>query len=291
MKTLFKSRRSLAFYLMAIPAVMLFFCFHTIPVIQGVIYSFTNYKGFGIYHFVGFQNYIDLFSDDQIINSYVFTFKFAIVTTILVNILSLVLAVGLNSRIKFKNTLRSVYFMPNILSTLIVGYIFNYAFAELVPVLAQKLHMNSLAVNLLGTNYAWVGIVIMAVWQATAFQTILYISGLQTISDDVYEASAIDGANAWTNFWKITFPLIAPFFTINMVLAMKNFLMIFDQIVSLTGGGPGESTESISYVIYNNGFNGSEFAYQSANAVVYLIVIIIVSVLQIRFLQKREVQM
>jgi raffinose/stachyose/melibiose transport system permease protein len=178
-----------------------------------------------------------------------------------------------------------------VLSVLIVGYIFNYLFAELVPEAAQALHLPQLAVNILGSpKWAWVGIVIMAVWQATAFNTILYLAGLQTIPDELYEASSIDGASGWRNFWHITFPLIAPFFTINMVLAMKNFLMVFDPIVTLTGGGPGTATESISYLIYKNGFNGGEFAYQSANAVVYLLVIVIVSIVQLRYLQRREVE-
>jgi raffinose/stachyose/melibiose transport system permease protein len=161
----------------------------------------------------------------------------------------------------------------------------------LVPEIATKFGFTALAQNILGTDYAWVGIVIVAVWQAAAFNTILYLAGLQTVPEDVYEASALDGAGRWKTFWKITFPLIAPFFTINMVLAGKNFMMVFDQIVALTGGGPGTSTESISYLIYTAGFNGGEFAYQSANAVVYLIVIVVISVLQIRFLQRREVEL
>lgn len=285
-------KRSFGFVLMTLPAIVLFFVFHTLPFLEGVFYSFTNWRGFGTYNMVGLKNYINLFQDSQVLHSYLFTFKFAIVTTVVVNILSLVIAAGLNSKIKLRQTLRAVYFLPNILSVLIVGYIFNYIFAYLAPSVAKSLGLTALSQNILGSpNWAWVGIVIVAAWQATAFNTILYLAGLQTIPTDVYEAAGIDGAGTWKTFWSITFPLIAPFFTINMVLAMKNFLQVFDQIVALTGGGPGDSTESISWLIYNNGFNGGEFAYQSANAVVYFIVLIIVAVVQIRFLQKREVQM
>lgn len=99
-------------------------------------------------------------------------------------------------------------------------------------------------------QHAWIGIVIVAVWQGVAYNTILYLAGLQTIPGTLYEASNLDGANRWQEFWKITFPLIAPFFTINMVLAMKNSLMVFDQIVALTNGGPGRATQSISHLIY-----------------------------------------
>ncbi|GIM27713.1 sugar ABC transporter permease [Clostridium polyendosporum] len=280
-------------YLMTIPAVLLFAAFHTFPVIQGIYYSFTNWDGLSLeYNFIGFKNYLDLLKDTNILNSYLFTFKFAIVTTIIVNVLSLLIALGLNSKIKFKNFFRATYFLPNVLSMLIIGFIFNYIFANVLPVVGTKLGIEALAANILGDDkLAWIGVVVIAVWQACAFNTILYLSGLQTVPEDIYEASALDGAGKWQEFWKITFPIIAPFFTINMVLAMKNFLMVFDQVVALTGGGPGRATESIAFLVYKSGFSGGEFAYQSANSVVYFIVIIIISVLQIKFLQKREVDM
>ena len=283
----------LAYYIMAIPAVLLFAIFHTYPALQGVYYSFTNWDGLSLsYEFVGLKNYLSLFKDINVLNSYLFTFKFAILATILVNVISLLVAMGLNAKIKYKNFFRGVYFLPNVLSVLIVGFIFNYLFANVVPELGQKLGIALFSTNILGNeDWAWIGVVIVAVWQACAFNTILYLSGLQTVPSELYEASGLDGANKWQEFWHITFPMIAPFFTINMVLAMKNFLQVFDHIVALTGGGPGRATESISLLIYKGGFSGGEFAYQSANSVVYFIIIVVISVLQIRFLQKREVDM
>ncbi|WP_043906595.1 carbohydrate ABC transporter permease [Parageobacillus genomosp. 1] len=278
---------------MTVPAVVLFAMFHTFPAIQGIFYSFTNWDGLSLtYDFVGLKNYYYLFQDENVLHSYLFTFKFALVSTILVNVLSLAIAIGLNEKIKFKNFFRAVYFLPNVLSVLIVGYIFNYLFANVLPVWGEKLGIDVLSTNILGNEkLAWIGIVIVAVWQACAFNTILYLAGLQTVPSELYEASSLDGASKWQNFWHITFPMIAPFFTINMVLAMKNFLMVFDHVVALTGGGPGRATQSISLLIYNGGFQGGEFAYQSANAVIYFIVIMIVSIMQIKFLQKREVDM
>lgn len=283
----------LAYYIMAIPAVLLFAIFHTYPALQGVYYSFTNWDGLSLsYEFVGFKNYLSLFKDVNVLNSYLFTFKFAVLATVLVNVISLLIAMGLNAKIKYKNFFRGVYFLPNVLSVLIVGFIFNYLFANVVPELGQKLGIALFSTNILGSeDWAWIGVVIVAVWQACAFNTILYLSGLQTVPSELYEASGLDGANKWQEFWHITFPMIAPFFTINMVLAMKNFLQVFDHIVALTGGGPGRATESISLLIYKGGFAGGEFAYQSANSVVYFIIIVVISVLQIRFLQKREVDM
>ncbi|PAD47989.1 sugar ABC transporter permease [Shouchella clausii] len=279
------------FLLMTLPAVLLFFLFHTFPLLQGVFYSFTNWKGYGDWNFVGLSNYINVFNDMRAWSAYGFTFQFAIVSTILVNILSLAIALGLHAKIKCKQTLRAIYFMPNILSVLIVGFIFQFIFTLFLPQLADMLGISTLSTNILGSpDYAWIGIVVMAVWQATAFNTILYLAGLQTVPEDVYEAAAIDGAKAWRRFWSITFPIIAPFFTINMVLALKNFLMVFDHIIALTGGGPGYATESISVLIYRGGFQGGQFGYQSANAVIYFIIIVALSLFQLRILQKREVQ-
>ncbi|MDA1477062.1 carbohydrate ABC transporter permease [Bacillus changyiensis] len=277
---------------MTLPAVLLFAIFHTFPALQGVYYSFTNWDGISFaYDFVGLKNYMNLFKDANILNSYWFTFKFAVLSTILVNVLSLVIALGLNAKIKGRNFFRGVYFLPNVLGVLIVGYIFNYIFANVIPKMGETLNIGFLSVNILGSeSTAWLGIVIVTVWQACAFSVILYLAGLQTVPGELYEASSLDGANKWQEFWKITFPMIAPFFTINMVLSMKNFLMVFDQVLALTGGGPGRATESISVLIYKGGFGG-EFAYQSANSVIYFIVILVISIFQIKVLQKREMDM
>ncbi|MCM3116007.1 sugar ABC transporter permease [Neobacillus sp. MER 74] len=285
--------KNVPFYLMTVPALLLFAIFHTYPALQGIYYSFTNWDGLSFtYDFVGIKNYLNLFKDLNILNSYLFTFKFAIISTILVNVLSLLIAIGLNAKIKGKNFFRATYFLPNVLGVLIVGFIFNFIFSNVIPNLGDKLDIGFLSINILGSEkFAWLGIVIVAVWQACAFNVILYLSGLQTVPSELYEASSLDGANKWQEFWKITFPMIAPFFTINMVLSMKNFLMVFDQIVALTGGGPGRATESISLLIYKGGFQGGEFAYQSANSVIYFIVIVVISVIQIKVLQKREMDM
>ena len=138
---------------------------------------------------------------------------------------------------------------------------------------------------------AWVAVVIVCAWQSIAMNTIIYISGLQTVPEDVYEAGSIDGATGWKKFKNLTFPLILPFFTINMVLCVKNFLMVFDQIMALTKGGPAQSTESISYLIYQNGMGGGQFGFQSANAVIFFIVIVGISVFQLGVLGKKEEQL
>lgn len=284
------NQKKLTFLLMTIPILALFFCFNTLPLIKGIIYSFTNYRGYGTYEWVGFRNYIDLFGDARVGTSYLFTFKLAIVTTIVVNMISLLLALGLNGKIKGKSAFRGLYFIPKILGALVVGYIFNYFFTYILPALSKALGGNGSSM-LSSTKWAWVAIMIVCAWQAIAMNTIIYISGLQTVPEDVYEAGAIDGATGIQRFRHLTFPLILPFFTINMVLCMKDFLMVFDQIISLTKGGPAQSTESISFLIYNNGMSGGQFGFQSANAVIFFIVIVAISVFQMNFLGKKEEQL
>lgn len=278
--------------MITIPILALFICFNTIPLIRGVIYSFTNFKGFGKYNWVGFRNYIDLFSDARVGRSYWFTFKLAVVTTVVVNVISLLLALALNSKIRAKSFFRGAYFLPNILGSLVVGYIFNYFFTYILPAVADMIGIDSLRTSILSNpDAAWIGIMIVCAWQAIAMNTIIYISGLQTVPEDVYEAGGLDGATGWKQFKYLTFPLIIPFFSINMVLCVKNFLMVFDQIMALTKGGPAQSTESISYLIYNNGMSGGQFGFQSANAVVFFIVIVVVSVAQMKFSGKKEEQL
>lgn len=286
------NERQRTLLLMTLPVLILFFCFNTLPLIKGFYYGLTNFKGYGRYDFVGLRNFIDLFTDERVGNSYLFTFKYAIVATILVNIISLVLALGLNSNIKGKSALRGIYFIPNVLGGLVVGYIFGFIFTYILPALGQAMGIGFLRDSLLSkSSTAWIGIVFVGAWQSIAMNTIIYISGLQTVPEDVYEAGAIDGVSGFSKFKSITFPLIMPFFTINMVLCMKNFLMVFDQIMSLTKGGPSQSTESISYLIYNNGLSGGQFGFQSANAFVFFVVIVIISVTQMKFLGKKEEQL
>ncbi|MDE6916162.1 MAG: sugar ABC transporter permease [Lachnospiraceae bacterium] len=287
-----KNERKTTFLLITIPILALFVCFNTIPLIRGVIYSFTNFKGFGTYDWVGFRNYADLFSDARVGKSYLFTFKLAVVTTIVVNVISLILALALNSKIRAKSFFRGAYFLPNILGALVVGYIFNYFFTYILPAMGAMVGSDSMSKSILSSpDSAWIGIMIVCAWQAVAMNTIIYISGLQTVPEDVYEAGGLDGATGWKQFRYLTFPLIIPFFSINMVLSVKNFLMVFDQIMALTKGGPAQSTESISYLIYNNGMSGGQFGFQSANAVIFFIVIVTVSVAQMKFTGKKEEQL
>lgn len=281
------SRAPNAYYWMVWPAVIAFAAFHTVPMLVGVFFSFTNYAGYGNWNFAGIANYVNLFRDDRVLQAYGFSFLFAIVATILTNVISLAIALGLNAKIKARNFWRGVYFVPYVLAILVVGYVFQFLFSNSLPKILSGLPL--FADNILtNPDWAWTAIVALAVWQACAFAIIIYLAGLQTIPAELYEAASLDGAKPWRQFQSITFPLIGAFFTINVVLSLKNFLQVFDPIISLTNGGPGTSTESVTMLIFRGGFSGGEFAYQTANAVVFFIVITVVSLLQFRVLQRRE---
>ena len=278
-----------AYYWMTVPAMILFMVFLYWPFLRGVMYSFTNSKGYGKYKWIGLTNYKAMFQDERIGRAYRSTIFIAIVVTILVNLLSMFIAVLLNSKIAFRNGFRAIYFIPYTLAVLVVGYVFKYIFMMPIPELGKALGIGWLSESMITSeSLAWAPIVVLSVWQGVAYTTLIYLAGLQTIDTDIYEAAALDGVNAWQKFWQITFPLIGPFFTINLVLTMKGALGTFDQVVALTGGGPNSATETVTYLIYQGGLTGGEYAYQTANAVMFFIVLAIIAFIQLKFFGSKE---
>jgi raffinose/stachyose/melibiose transport system permease protein len=275
------------FYLMLVPAVALFTFFITLPAFIGLYYSFTNYVGYGAYHFIGLTNYRAAFSDPNIRHAYGFTLVFAITTTIVTNVIALALAVGLASRIKFRTPLRTIFFIPMVLSGLVVSYVFNYMFSTSVPVIGTNLHIGFLQTSILTQDhYAWLGIVFVSAWQSCPGMIIIYLAGLLSIPTEVYEAAALDGARAWGVFTHVTLPLIFGYLIINSVLGLKGFLNTYEIPVALTGGGPGTSTQSVAMTIFT-GYTGGDLAYQMANAFLFFIVTVVLSVAQLGFLRKK----
>ncbi|WP_277177094.1 sugar ABC transporter permease [Bifidobacterium sp. ESL0690] len=274
---------------MVVPGVIFLFVFMTVPALMGMFYSLTDYRGYGGWNFIGFKNYAQLFTDPSVIHSYIFTIGFALLASILTNVISLLLAVCLTQNIRFRSFLRGVFFLPAVLATIVIGYVFNFIFSQVVTSVGKGLHNDFLSKSILGNSqWAWVAIVIVAVWQACAVTTVIYMTGIESISTDIYEAAKVDGANTVQTFWKITLPLVTPFVMVNMILQLKTQLQVFDLIVALTNGGPGTATQSISFLIYRNGFQGGQFAYQSANAVVYFLLILAISLIQMGVFGSKE---
>jgi raffinose/stachyose/melibiose transport system permease protein len=288
----FRHKRVERTYLvMLLPVVLLFTLFITLPALIGLFYSFTNYQGYGDYKFVGLTNYVALFSDPRILAAYGFTLGFSIVTVIVVNAIAMALAIGLNAKIKLKTSLRGVFFIPMVISGIVIAYVFNFLFSTSIPAIATGLGIAPLENSILADpRFAWLAIVIVTAWQAVPGAIIIYLAGLLAISSEVYEAASIDGAGAWRQFRSITFPLIFGYVVINTILGLKGFLNAYDIIVGLTNGGPGTATMSVAMTIFT-GFTSGDYAYQMANAVIFFLVTVIISLLQLQLIRRRGVSL
>lgn len=269
------------YYWFLLPTLLLFTALVLAPALVGIFYSFTDYVGFGNWQFTGLTNYIAVFSDPSIWSSYKFTIGFALVTVVLTQTTALALAVGLTQRIRFLTTLRSIFVIPMVISGIVVAYVFNYLFANSLPSVAGAVGFGPLEQSILGDpDLAWVSIVIVSAWQTIPGALLIYIAGLLSIPDELYEAAALDGASAWRRFRSITLPLIAGFVVINTILGIKGYLNAYDIIVALTNGGPGTSTSSVAMTIFT-GYTGGDYAYQMANATVFFVLTVVVSLLQL----------
>ena len=276
-----------AYLLMVIPAIALFTFFIVYPAIDGMFYSFTNYVGYGAWHSIGFANYKAAFSDPTIRDSYGFTLLFAVVACIVTNVVALALALALNAKIKWRTGLRTIFFMPMVLSGLVVSYVFTFIISTSVPVISGVIHFAPLESNILANQHlAWLGVVFVASWVAIPGAIIIFLAGLVSIPSEVYEAASIDGASAWKQFRKMTFPLLFSFLVINTILSFKNFLNVYDIVVGLTGGGPGTATTSVAQTIFSGFFNG-DYAYQMANAVIFFLVTLLFAVFQLSVIRRR----
>lgn len=280
-----------SYYWMIVPVLALFAFFITLPALVGVFFSLTNYAGYGDWKFVGLSNYINIFKDPAVLQSYLFTFGFAVAATVAVNVVALSIALGLNARIKWRTGIRTVFFIPMVLSGLIVSFVFSYLFSNTLPALAERFGFTPLASSMLADEkWAWLAIVVVTVWQAAPGATIIYLAGLQSVPSEVYEAAGMDGAGTWRQFRSLTLPLIMGYLVINIILGFKGFLGTYEIIVGLTGGGPGMATQSVAMKIFS-GFTGGDYAYQMANAVIYFVITLVISVIQLRLIQRRGVSL
>ncbi|MEV7606436.1 sugar ABC transporter permease [Paenarthrobacter sp. NPDC089322] len=276
------------FYLFLLPSLVLFTLAITVPGIIGIFFSFTDSIGIGDWEFVGLTNYIAIFSDPAILQSYLFTFGFSLVTVIAVNIIAFLLAVGLTSRIRMKSALRTIFVIPMVVSGIIIAYVFNFLFSNSLPALGTALGIPALESSLLANpDLAWIAIVMVTAWQAVPGSLLIYIAGLVAVPGDVYEAAEIDGATKLQQLLKITLPLVAGYVVINVILGFKGFLNAYDIIVGLTNGGPGTSTRSIAMTVIA-GFNGGDYAYQMANATIFFVVAILISLVQLSLTRGRN---
>lgn len=276
------------YYLFLVPTLVIFTLAITLPAVMGIFFSFTDSIGIGEWSFNGFTNYIAMFSDPSILQSYLFTFGFSIATVIVVNVIAFLLAVGLTSRIRFKTGLRTIFVIPMVISGIIIAYVFNFLFSNSIPAAGAATGIPWLETSLLANpDLAWVAIVIVTAWQAVPGTLLIYIAGLLSVPGEVYEAASIDGAGRVQQLTRITIPLVAGYVVINVILGFKGFLNAYDIIVGLTNGGPGTATRSVAMTIIA-GFNAGDYAYQMANATIFFIVAVLISLLQLSMTRGRS---
>ena len=290
-----KQRSDKAWYaLFVFPLVFIFITVVIIPFIMGIGYSFYSWDGMGLSPkvFVGLDNYIKIFSDHRFLSSATHTIIFTLLAIVLINILGLVFALIVTSKMKIRNLARTMLFMPYLIGGLILGYIWKFIFTDAFAAIGEMTGLTNIFFNwLLDYNLALVALVIVATWQMAGYIMIIYITGIQAIPDDVLEAAQVDGADTWQTLFKIKFPLMMPAFTICLFMTLSNCFKIFDVNLSLTGGGPANATEMFAMNIYNEIFSLSNYGYGQAKAIVFFVVVASITLLQVSITKKREVSM
>ncbi len=274
-----------------LPATILYTFFVIMPIFLGFYYSLTDWNGVSqTYNVIGFGNYVKMFTDDRMLNSVAFTLRYTAMLVICRLVLSLICALCLNTKIKGQTFFRSVFFFPAVLSSVVIGLMWNEILYRVGPMIGHAFNIEILKMNILSNaKTAQFGILLVNLWQGLSIPTVLFIAGLQVIPNELYEAATIDGANAWNKFWSITLPFIMPVVNVVLILSLKSGVMIFDLIRAMTDGGPGRATESISLLIYRNAFAENNYSFGVAQSVVLFIFIGVVSLIQFSILGKREV--
>lgn len=280
--------KSLSFWLFLTPTLVALALVVFIPMLEGLFYSFTDWDGLSFTKVVGFKNYMALLQDKAFGNAFWFTVAFVIVTVILLNVIGLGLALLVTQKFKGNNFLRAIFFMPNMIGGLILGFIWQFIFTQGFSALGSTLHMTAFQNWLTNSLTGFWGLVIVTVWQMSGYIMIIYIAYLQNIPSEVIEAAEIDGASAWQRFTRITFPMIAPAFTVCMFLTLSNGFKIYDQNLSLTNGGPYNSTQMLAMDIVNTAYNSSDFALAEAKAMVFFLIVAAISLVQVFYNRKRE---
>jgi raffinose/stachyose/melibiose transport system permease protein len=267
-----------------LPTLIAFAIAFFIPFLLGIYLSFTKFTTVTNSHWVGVSNYIHALIDDKnFLNALIFTVKFAVVSVLLINLFAFSLAILLTRKIRGTNVFRTVFFMPNLIGGIVLGYIWQLLINGVLIYFGVDITYSA--------NYGFWGLIVLMNWQMVGYMMIIYIAGIQGISTEVIEAAQIDGANGWQIIKSITIPLVMPAFTICTFLTVSNSFKLFDQNLSLTAGAPGRASSMLALDIFNSfyGSVGSEGIGQ-AKAVMFFLFVAIIMLLQLRFSRSREIE-
>ena len=280
------------FPVFVLPAFAAFCIGFIYPFLHGIYLSFCRFKTTADAKFIGFDNYIDAFGDEGFLYAFRFTAVFTIVSVIAINVIAFAVAYALTSGIKGANFCRTLFFMPNLIGGVILGYIWQLIFNGILQYYATNIKLNA--------TFGFFGLVILLCWQQIGYMMIIYISGLSAIPDSLYEAARVDGATRWQTLRKITLPMMMPSITICTFLTLTNSFKLFDQNLALTAGEPGVQiagktvyqTEMLALNIYNTFYrNANTRGVGQAKAVVFFLLVAVIALAQLYFTRRKEEQM
>lgn len=278
------------FYMFSAPVVIALILVVILPFFYGIYYSFTEWNGVSKETFVGMSNYIKLMQDQEFWSAMWFTVKFSAVTIVLINVIGLGLALLVTNKFKGANLLRTIFFMPNLIGGLILGFIWQFIFINAFSALSEIFNSPGLKTWLSTTETGFWAMVIVMCWQMSGYVMVIYISYLQGVDESLLEASDLDGASDFQKFWYVKFPLIMPGFTVSLFMTLSNAFKLYDQNLSLTNGGPYKSTQMISMNIYNTAFVENKMGYAQGKAVIFFLCVAIISLTQVYVTKRKEVE-
>lgn len=295
-----KHHRAVVYIIFLFPLLFAFAVTVVIPLVLGIGYSFTDWNGIRLTKGVGFANYISMFKQPQFMWSILLTFLFVVLNMLLVNLVSFLLALLCTSKLKGESFFRAAYFLPNLIGGIVLGYIWQFIFSQVLTKLTIALFDNHYSI-LSDTKTAFMGIIVVYIWQYAGYIMLIYITGLNTIPGDVLEASAIDGAKPFQQLMQVKVPMLAPTITICTFLTLTNAFKMFDVNLALTNGTGSvanfmesyltKGTQMIALNIYDTAVINNNYAVGEAKAVFFFIILAIVSIIQVRVSNKKEVEL
>ncbi|WP_027093730.1 carbohydrate ABC transporter permease [Cohnella thermotolerans] len=289
-----RKRKEKAWYaLFTLPLVLIFTTVVIVPFLIGIGYSFVEWDGIPANPkvFVGFDNYAELLKDERFLASAWHTIEFTVLALVLVNLFGLIFSLIVTTKLRVRNAARTMFFLPNLIGGLILGYIWQFIFTDVFKYVGEKTGLQSIFFNwLIDPQFALYAMVVVFTWQMAGYTMIIYIAGIQGIPDELNEAAKVDGANLWHRLTRIVFPLLMPSFTICLFLTLSGAFKIFDVNLSLTKGGPNNATEMFAMNIYNEIFGYGHYGLGQAKAIVFFVIVAAVTLTQVVITKKREVQ-
>lgn len=286
-----KRKQNLTLLIFVAPALITYIIFKLYPAVSGLYYAMTDWNGINKqYNFIGLQNFIDILKDDYYWDSMLFTGKYVFVMVILANVIALGLAVAIESRRRAKGLFRTLFYMPNMISMVIGGFMWMFIFTKVLYYMADHWGMTFLDKSWIGNpKYSFWAIIIVAAWGAIGYLMIIYMAALQGVPAHLKEAASIEGANAWQIFWKIVFPMISHALSICVFWMLNSGFQVFDVIYTLTGGGPGRATQSVAINIYEEAFQGNiRYGYATAKSTVLFLVVLVITLIQLKVMKRKE---